>query len=122
MIANLKRHSFLGMTVDDNNNIVESASDNRQYFAFLFEFTGDEKAIRHAFFYCKASKPTEEGETQGESAEPKTTTVEFKESACPSAVTVDGVDKNFIKKRSTPTSSDYATWYDALSLPTVSGS
>ena len=113
---------YLGMLLDDDNNIVETANDNGKYFAFLFEFTGDEKAIKHCLYYCKASKPTEEGETKGETAEPKTTTVEFKASPCPIPVTVDGVDHNCIKKRSTPTSDDYSTWYSTVSLPTISGS
>lgn len=113
---------YLGMAVDDNGNIIETASDNGSYFAFLFEFSADEKAIKHCLFYCKASSPTEEGETKGEQAEPKTTTVEFKASPCPIPITIDGVDKNVIKKRSTPNSSDYASWYNSVSLPTVSGS
>lgn len=113
---------YLGMVVDDNGNLLETASDNGAAFAFLFEFTGDEKGIRHCFFNCKASKPTEEGETQGETAEPKTTTVEFKATGCPVTVNIDGVAKNPIKIRSTPNSSNYSTWYSNVALPTVSGS
>ena len=113
---------YLGMVVDDNGNLLETSNDNGANFAFLFEFTGDENAIRHAFYYCKASKPTEEGETKGETEEPKTTTVEFKASPCPVTVTIDGVAKNPIKVKSTPNTSNYATWYSTLSLPTVSGS
>lgn len=108
---------YLGQKTDDANNIVETGSDEGSYFAFLFEFTGDEKAIRHCLYYCKATGLTEEGETKGESAEPATTTVEFKASAIPVAVTVDGVDVNPIKKRSTPTSTDYGTWYTTVALP-----
>ena len=113
---------YLGMVIDDNGNILETASDNGANFAFLFEFSGDENAIRHAFYYCKASKPTEEGETKGETEEPKTTTVSFKASPCPVAVTIDGVDKNPIKTKSTANSTNYSTWYTTVSLPTVSGS
>lgn len=109
---------YLGQKTDDANDIVETGSDEGNYFAFLFEFTGDEKAIRHCLYYCKATGLTEEGETKGESAEPATTTVEFKASAIPVAVTVDGVDVNPIKKRSTPTSTDYGTWYTTVALPT----
>ena len=109
---------YLGQKTDDANDIVETGSDEGNYFAFLFEFTGDEKAIRHCLYYCKATGLTEEGETKGESAEPATTTVEFKASAIPVAVTVDGADVNPIKKRSTPTSTDYGTWYTTVALPT----
>lgn len=109
---------YLGMHTDDANNIVETGSDEGKYFAFLFEFTGDVNAIRHCLYYCKASAPTEEGETKGESAEPATTTVEFKASPIPVPVQIDGEDKNVVKKRSTPSSTDYNTWYTTVALPT----
>ena len=110
---------YLGMVTDDDGNIVETSATESKYFCFLFEFTGDEKAIRHALFYCKASAmPTEEGGTKTETAEPTTTTVEFKASPLPVDVSINGVDQNVIKKRSTPTSSDYSTWYSSVITPT----
>lgn len=111
---------YLGMTTDDNGNIFETTSDQGKYFAFLFEFSGDAKAIRHCLFYCKATAPTEEGETKGETAEPQTTTVEFKASACPVPITVDGNSVNVVKSRSTESSTTYNTWYTTVALPTVS--
>ena len=113
---------YLGMTEDDNGNIFETASDNGAYFAFLFEFTGDVKGIRHCLYYCKASAPTEEGSTKGESAEPQTTTVSFKATPCPVPITVDGVQKNVIKNRSGESSTNYANWFSTVALPTVSAS
>lgn len=112
---------YLGQLEDDAKNIVETGSDESKYFAFLFEFTGDAKAVRHCLYYCKASAvPTEEGETKGETAEPQTTSVEFKASPIPVPITVDGVEKNVTKKRSTEASTDYATWYTTVTLPTFS--
>lgn len=110
---------YLGMIEDDNGNIVETGSDESKYFAFLFEFTGDAKAIRHCLYYCKASAvPTEEGSTKSETAEPQTTTLSFKASPLPVPVTVDGETKNVTKKRSTESSTDYSTWYTTVTLPT----
>lgn len=51
----------LGSQVDDDGLLVETAVDEGSYFALLFEFKGDKKAIRHCLYYCKASYGSVEG-------------------------------------------------------------
>ena len=67
---------YLGMVTDDNGVLVETFGNVDAYFAFLFEFTGDQNAIRHALYYCKATAPTLSGATMGDGGpEPATTEV-----------------------------------------------
>ena len=103
---------YLGQTVDSVGNLVEQNTDTPAYFAALFEFTGDQKAIRHCLFYCQASRPTQEAETKGESAEVKTEEIKF------TAMAIPGTD--IIKKKSTDdtTSAAYEAWYTTVAVPT----
>ena len=103
---------YLGQTVDTVGNLIEQNTDTPAYFAALFEFTGDQKAIRHCLFYCQASRPTQEAETKGESAEVKTEEIKF------TAMAIPGTD--IIKKKSTDdtTSAAYEAWYTTVAVPT----
>lgn len=105
------RENYLGETKDTDGNLVEQNTDLPKYFAALFEFTGDQKATRHCLYYCQASRPTQEGETKGESAEVKTEEIKFTAMALPGT--------NVIKKKSTEdtTSAAYAAWYTTVSTP-----
>ena len=102
---------YLGQSKDDDGNLVEKNTDMPSYFAALFEFTGDKKAIRHCLFYCQASRPSQEAETKGESAEVKTEEITF------TAMALPGTD--IIKKKSTEdtTSAKYTAWYTSVSIP-----
>lgn len=78
LVPEFFKTQYLGMQKDDNGVLVEGTGGAQSYFAFLFEFTGDQKAIRHCLYYCKASTPTIEGETMGDGgAEPQTTELNF---------------------------------------------
>ena len=107
---------YLGMTQDTEGNLVEQTTDTPAHFAALFEFTGDEKAIRHCLYYCQAARPTQEAETKGESAEVKTEEITF------TAMAIPGTD--IIKKKSTDdtTSAAYAAWYTTVSTPSFPAS
>lgn len=101
----------LGARVDNDGLIVESGSDSGSYFALLFEFTGDQKAIRHCLYYCKANRGSVEGGTKGEGVEVKTEELNFISSPLP--------DTEIIKAKTTEdtTTSRYSNWYDAVVLP-----
>lgn len=101
----------LGQTTDTDNLVVETSNDQPAYFALLFEFTGDEKGIRHCMYYCTASRPTQAGDTKGESLEVKTEELSFK------AIPIPGT--NTIKAKSTPTTDTtrYNSWFTTVALP-----
>ena len=101
----------LGAQKDNDNLIVETAEDTASYFALLFEFTGDKKAIRHCLYYCKASRIKQEGETKGETIEVKTEDLEFKARPIPGTKTVK------VKTSETTDSERYDAWYTTVALP-----
>ena len=105
------RKDYLGERTDTDGNLVESNTDTPNYFAALFEFTGDQKATRHCLYYCQATRPTIEGETKGESAEVKTEEIKF------TAMALPGTD--VIKKKTTEetTTAKYDAWYTSVSVP-----
>ena len=102
---------YLGQSKDSVGNLIEQNTDHPAYFAALFEFTGDQKAIRHCQFYCQAARPTQEAETKGESAEVKTEEITFTAMALPGT--------NIIKKKSTDdtTTEAYNSWYQTVATP-----
>lgn len=69
---------ILGQTKDAASGLlVESADDKNTAFALAFQFEGDEKATRHIFYNCKATRPSIEGETKADKTEPKTDSLDF---------------------------------------------
>lgn len=69
---------LLGMYKDEETGaILEGAEDKGAEFALAFQFEGDEKAVRHVLYRCKASRPSIEGETKSESITPKTEAFDF---------------------------------------------
>lgn len=67
----------MGQTKDEQGGITENINDKSKYFALMFEVDGDVSATRYIFYKCKASRPSIEAETKGESAEPKTDKLEL---------------------------------------------
>lgn len=106
------KKDYLGQTEDSEGNLVEQNTDMPKYFAALFEFTGDQRATRHCLFYCQATRPTEEAETKGESAEVKTEEIKFTALALPGT--------NIIKSKTTDntTQAAYDAWYTEVVIPT----
>ena len=105
------RTEILKETLDSNGVLVE-VSDNSENvkFALLFEFDGDEKAIRHVLYNCSASRPGIESKTKEESIEPGTETLNLK--ADPRA---DGLVKS--RTGDTTDATTYAGWYQAVYVP-----
>ncbi|SNY19422.1 phage major tail protein, phi13 family [Orenia metallireducens] len=67
----------LGMTIDSNNMLVESADDVAKEFALIFEVDGDERNRRAVFYRCKATRPNVESSTKESSVNPQTDTLNF---------------------------------------------
>ncbi len=114
LIPDWFREQVLKETKDTNGVLVETNRDVEPvYFALLFEFDGDNKAIRHVLYNCAVStRPTVESKTKEENIEPGTETL---------SISADARDDGLIKAR---TGDDTATtayngWYEAVYVPQV---
>ena len=110
------REDVLNETKDNNNVFIETSDlKDTVYFALLFEFDGDQKAIRHVLYNCSASRPSIASQTKESSIEPGTETL---------SLTADPRDDGLVKARTgdDTTSSVYTGWYSAVYEPvTTSG-
>lgn len=105
------RMDILGEELDAKNVLIENANAKQTPFALLFEFDGDEKAIRHVLYNCSATRPSVESNTKEESIEPVTETLTI--SATPLS---DGNIK--AKTGDTTDEVTYSKWYDAVYMTT----
>ena len=98
----------------DGNGVLVEHSDITEsiYFALLFEFDGDVKAIRHVLYNCTASRPSIESETKEESIEPGTETL---------SLTADPREDGLVKSRTgdETNSVTYQNWYNEVYIPEV---
>lgn len=108
------RTDVLGETLDGKKVLVENADAKQTAFALLFEFDGDEKAIRHVLYNCTSTRPSVESQTKEESIEPVTETLTISATPLP-----DGR----IKARTGDTTDEatYGGWYDEVYETTASG-
>ena len=111
------RENVLKETKDSNKVFIETSDLSEPvYFALLFEFDGDQKAIRHVLYNCSVSKrPTINSKTKEASVEPGTETL---------SISADPREDGLVKARTgdETTSSVYTNWYSAVYTPTGSGS
>lgn len=107
------RVDILGEVLDAKKVLVESEDAKQSAFALLFEFDGDEKAIRHVLYNCTATRPSIESKTKEGNVEPVT------ESLTVSATPLS--DGRIKAKTSDETDADaYIGWYDSV-YETVTG-
>jgi phi13 family phage major tail protein len=87
--------------------IEKSTGAENTKFALLFEFDGDEKAIRHVMYKCTASRPSLESETKEDTIEPGTEKL---------TITADPRSDGLVKARTgdTTDAETYANWYSAV--------
>lgn len=105
------RTEILKEALDANGVLVEKADTTESVkFALLFEFDGDERAIRHVLYNCSASRPSIESETKEETIEPGTETL---------SLTADPREDGLVKSRTgdTTDATTYAGWYQNVYLP-----
>ena len=107
------RTEILKEVLDTNGVLVEKADNAESVkFALLFEFDGDERAIRHVMYNCSASRPSIESSTKEETIEPGTETL---------SMTADPREDGLVKSRTgdTTAKATYDGWYQSVYVPAV---
>lgn len=87
--------------------LVENVSAEPKPFALLFEFSGDQKAVRHVLYNCAATRPSLTGATTTNTKEPSTETI---------TITASPLSSGVIKAKTTPDTPDekYNAWYQKV--------
>lgn len=102
----------LGETLDTKGFYVERSTDQPSEFALMFQFEGDESAVRHCFYRCTASRPEVGNETVEESPEPHEETITIRAFA--------RINDNVVKARCPQSASTpYNAWFTAVQEPTT---
>lgn len=107
------RKDVLKETEDSTDMIlVENVGAESQPFALLFEFNGDQKATRHVFFNCSATRPGVSGGTTNKTKEPSTESMNL---------TASPLANGNVKARTTHSTSEakYNSWYQSVWQPSA---
>ena len=95
---------------DTNGVIVENKDAQPEHFALLFDFTGDQKKIRHCMYYCTAQRAGIAGDTKEDKTEVKTEKLTIKSTPLP-----NGIVK--AKTGTNTTDSVYNSWFSRVYVP-----
>ncbi|SET02381.1 phage major tail protein, phi13 family [Salinibacillus kushneri] len=106
------KQEVLGEELEETDSVlIEKQNAKPQNFALMFEFDGDQKAVRHLLYNCSASRPNVTGSTRTSSKEPSTSELSFvaapreKDKAVKVSTTAD------------TTQGVYDTWYESVYEP-----
>lgn len=113
LIPDSFRKDILGEVEDKNKVLVDDTNASQVQFALLFEFQGDKKAKRHAFFNCVATRPAVASATKGESVEPQTETLTITASPIHCAALNTDITKANCESDNTA----YDTWFTEVYTP-----
>jgi phi13 family phage major tail protein len=114
-VANITREfrtDVLGETLEGTDNVLTENTNNRgRKIAFMFEFDGDQKAVRHLLYNCTVNRPSLSSATKTETAEPQTQELTMIAAPRP----LDGV----VKRSTTTDTPDlvYNAWYTGVYDP-----
>lgn len=103
------RTAILGETLNTEGIYVEKADDKAKEFALLFQFEGDENAMRHCLYRCTASRPSVASATQEESIEPQTESITI--------TAMPRINDSVVKSRCPSSATGYANWFSAVVEP-----
>ena len=118
LIPDSFRENVLGEVVDGKNVFFEDANAATVHFALIFQFKGDQNAVKHVLYNCTATPPSVASETTTDTVTPQTETIEL------TARTVynSTLSKNIVKSRlADSTSTAYANWETAVYTGTAAG-
>ena len=104
--------AHLGMSIDNNNVLVEAASATQQDFALLFEFDTDTaKTKRTALYNVSASRPEINGATKEDTIDPQPFAVPI--------VASPATDSGYVKASIVGDSNDatWASWFSSVYTP-----
>ncbi|MBM7624782.1 major tail protein [Sporohalobacter salinus] len=107
---------MLGMTIDNNDMLVESSDDEVKEFALMGQIQGDERNRRFVYYRCKASRPSEENSTTESSITPSTDTV----SITMLPLEDQGKIIKGVMELSNTNQAAYDSFFDSVTLPDVS--
>ncbi len=104
------RKDILKEALDDNNVLIENATNQGEKFALIFEFDGDVKKIRHVLYNCIASRPTIESATKEDEIEVKTETL---------TITASPLQGGYVKARTSEDTETpyYNNWFKKVYIP-----
>ena len=109
------KKDVLGELEDANGVWVENAEAKTVHFALMFQFEGDQNAVRHVMYNCTASRPSVSGNTTDTNIEPQTETVDITASPIHNA----SLDKDLVKARIKQDEAQYSSWFDAVYQPST---
>lgn len=107
LIPDQFRQDILGDTLDTKNVLIENAFAPTVYFALGFQVDGDDASTYFWFYNCTASRPSMEANTNEESKEPDTQTLDW--SCAPDST---GIVR--AKTTATTASTDINSWFTAV--------
>ena len=108
LIPDSFRTSVLNESLDAKNVMFEGANAAKVHFALLFEFTGDDNAIRHVLYNCTAKESEVAGTTKGENVEVKTEKLHIVAKPLPNGGNIKA------KSGASTDSTTYNGWYSAV--------
>ena len=109
------REDVLGETADTKNVLVERVDAPVVHFALLFQFEGDQKAVKHVLYNCTATRPTIGSATKEDTVEPETETVTI----AATSIYSETLQSDIVKARSNKDTDDttYEGWFSAVYQP-----
>lgn len=113
LIPDSYRKDVLGETEDETDKVlVENVNAEPKPHALLFEFNGDQKAVRHVLYNCSATRPGVSGSTTNNNKEPSTESL---------TLTASPLSDGRIKARTTPDTPEekYNNWYKTVWQPSA---
>lgn len=113
VVANLPdsfRVDVLGEVLDTDGFYVESAGQPTVEFALLFQFEGDQEAVRHCMYRCTATRPEVSSSTTEDTVEPNEQTLTI--------TAMPRLSDNVVKSRCPESAATaYAAWFTTVQEP-----